>query len=84
MTRGPTPWIMFDVIRNLLAWFQNFWRNSIDSCLPYKKKIYHVISNVWNLQSKNGKMLKFTDNLAICISWDSCDSKIPDKIHEDS
>ena len=27
-----------------------------------------MISNIWKLQRKNGKMLKFTDNLAICIS----------------
>ena len=31
------------------------------------------------LQSKSGKMLKFMDNLEICIP-----SKIPDKIREDS
>ena len=38
-----------------------------------------MISNVRKLQSK---MLKFTDNLVICISSDSCDSKIPDKIRK--
>ena len=33
-----------------------------------------MISNIWKLQSKSGKMLKFMDNLVICISF-----KIPDK-----
>ena len=68
----------------ILAWFQDSWRDCKDSCLPYKEKIYHMISNIWKLQRKNGKLLKFMGNLAICISWDSCDSKIPDKIREDS
>ena len=35
-------------------------------------------------QSKYGKMLKFTDSPVICISGDSCDFKIPDKICKDS
>ena len=61
--------------------FQDSWCDSKDSCLPYKEKIYYVISNIRKLQSTNGKMLKFTDNLAICISWDPSDS---DKICEDS
>ena len=82
--RGPT----LDFVRRdsesfgTLTWFQDSWRDSRDSCLPNKEKIYHVISNIRKLPNKNSKMLKFTDNLAICISWDSCNSKIPDKIQD--
>ena len=68
----------------IMTWFQDSWRDSRDSCLPNKEKIYHVISNIRKLHGKNCKILRFTDDLAICISWHSYDSKIPDKIHKDS
>ena len=47
-----------DLSFGIFAWFQDSWRDSRDSCLPNK--------DIRKLQSKNGKMLKFTDKLAIC------------------
>ena len=35
-------------------------------------------------QESDSKMLKFTGTVAICVSLDSGDSEIPNKIHGDS
>ena len=40
--------------------------------------MYHVISNIRKLQSKNSKMQKFTDNLAIYIP--KAIEKIPNRV----
>ena len=54
-----------------LAWFQDSWLHSGDSCSPNKESICHLISNIRKVTTNDSKILKFTDNLAICISWDS-------------
>ena len=76
----------FGILWNLgLNWFQDSWCDSRDSRLPNKKKyIMWLVIRIWKLQNENSKIIKFMDNLVICISWDSCDSKVPDKIHGNS
>ena len=36
----------------ILAWFQDSWHDSRDSCLPNKEKIYYTISSTQKLQHK--------------------------------
>ena len=60
------------MIRNLLdSWLDSKIPDFIlDSCLPNKESICHVISNIQKVTINDSKILKFTDtgNLAVCVS----------------
>ena len=58
------------MIQNLLdSWLDSKIPDFIpDSCSPNKESVCHVISNIRKVATNDSEILKFTGNLAICIS----------------